>query len=98
MPARRSQYATTPSVGLNRNIHNTPAIAGATAYGQIRSVLYTPAPRTTRSANTASTSDTTRPSAATSTENHAVTLNEARYNGSWNSSLKLSNQTNCRLP
>ena len=43
-----------PSVGLNRNIQSTPAIAGATAYGQISSVLYTAAPRTTRSANTAS--------------------------------------------
>ncbi len=31
-----------PSVGLNRNSHRTAAIAGATAYGQISSVLYTP--------------------------------------------------------
>ncbi len=28
-----------PIEGANRNAHSTPATAGATAYGQIRSVL-----------------------------------------------------------
>ena len=36
--------------------HSTAATAGATAYGQIRSVLYVAAPRIRRSAMTASSS------------------------------------------
>ncbi len=78
MPQPWIQCATMPRVGLNRNSHSTAAIAGATAYGQISSVLYTVAPRTTRSANAARSSDTVSPMTATSSENIAVTLNESR--------------------
>src|SRR5664279_1448234 len=38
-PAWRSQYETTPMLGANMNSQSTPATAGATAYGQMRSVL-----------------------------------------------------------
>ena len=64
--------------GANRNAHNTPAIAGATAYGQMRSVLNTKAPRTMRSAATASSSEIDRPSDATSKLNIAVVWNDNR--------------------
>src|SRR4030095_12294879 len=53
MPKPLIQCATTPSVGLNRNSHSTAATACATAYGQMSSVLYTPAKRSARSAYTA---------------------------------------------
>ena len=39
MPTWRSAYATMPTEGANMNSHSTPATAGATAYGQISSVL-----------------------------------------------------------
>ena len=39
MPARCSAYDTTPTLGANMKSQSTPATAGATAYGQISSVL-----------------------------------------------------------
>src|SRR5436190_15854644 len=97
MPKPCNQWATTPSVGLNRNSHRTPAMAGATAYGQINSVLYTVAAWITRSARTARRSEIDRPSTATATESTAVTRNDARYSSLRNRSWKLSNHTNCVL-
>src|SRR6187455_121768 len=38
-PAWCSAYETTPTLGANMNSHSTPATAGATADGQISSVL-----------------------------------------------------------
>jgi len=38
MPNFASANVTSPMLGLKRNDHSTAAIAGATAYGQIRSV------------------------------------------------------------
>ncbi len=38
-PAWRSAYETTPTLGENMKSQSTPATAGATAYGQISSVL-----------------------------------------------------------
>ena len=67
-----------PSEGWNMNSHSTPATAGATAEGQISSVRYTPLPRTTRSAITASSSAMASPQPATASENRAVVWKEAR--------------------
>ena len=60
------------------NAHNTPATAGATAYGQMRSVLYASAPRETRSAMVARSNATTMPALATSALKTAVMRIESR--------------------
>src|SRR5664279_5670975 len=39
MPSACNQYDAMPMLGENMNSHSTPATAGATAYGQISSVL-----------------------------------------------------------
>src|SRR3982750_4239305 len=39
MPLLRIAYETTPMLGANMKSQSTPATAGATAYGQMRSVL-----------------------------------------------------------
>ena len=76
-------------LGLNRNDHSTAAIAGATAYGQISSVWYAFAPRVTRSAHAASSSEITSPDTVTSAQKIMVVLNDDRYSGSVKSCLKL---------
>src|SRR5574337_226539 len=76
-PSCSSTNETMPTLGANMNIHTTPATAGATAYGQIRKVRYQPEPRITRSAQTASSSDSAIPTPATSAENTAVVQNDA---------------------
>ena len=78
IPMRFSTKVKMPIDGANRNAHSTPATAAATAYGQISSVLYTSAPRTTPSAMVASISDIAMPKPATRTLKTAVTLNESR--------------------
>lgn len=65
-------------LGLNRNDHSTAAMAGATAYGQMSSVWYAFAPRVTRSAQAARTSDITRPDTVTSAQKIIVVLNDER--------------------
>ena len=81
-------------LGLNRNAHSTAAMVGATAYGQISSVRYTRAPRITRSAHAARTSDTTAPLTVTSELNTSVVRNESRYSGSANRCVKFARPTN----
>src|SRR3546814_19002127 len=84
-PKSCSATARMPTEGENKNSHSTPTTAGDTAYGQISSVLYRPEPHMTRSTNTAISSDTARPTKATSPENKAGTRQEYRSSGrtSW---------------
>src|SRR6476661_1367830 len=81
-------------LGLNRKDHSTAAIAGATAYGQIKSVWYAFAPRVTRSAHAASNSEITSPDTVTSAQKIIVVLNDDRYSGSAKSCRKFARPTN----
>src|SRR5882762_7850999 len=94
MPCFASAYVTSPMLGLNRNDHSTAAIAGATAYGQISSVWYALAPRVTRSAHAASSSEITRPNTVTSEQKISVVDSDDRYSGSANNCLKFASPTN----
>ena|SRR5210317_1279446 len=69
---------TMPTLVLNINIHSTPATAGATAYGHIKSVLYIPELLINRSAHTASNKAGIIEQNVTKTENTAVVKNDAR--------------------
>ncbi len=93
MPALFRKKVTIPTVGLKRKNHSTPATTGATAYGQMMKVLYTVAPRRTRSAITASSSAAESAMPATAKLKTSVTRKEARYSLLAKRSAKLSNPT-----